>query len=157
MDTVFFLDLEETVIDSWGSARLVNTNLVRDFLHSNKVQKVGVFSFAIQNDSDRQEFFDKIAPNLAKALNIEFSRDCPTVAELRALDQHVTSTWFDSVFDFIQLRGKQQAFTLWANTNFRGTDCVLVDDTVDDVTVHNRLTGRNIHFVNVVNLRKFHV
>jgi hypothetical protein len=157
MDTAFFLDLEETVIDSWGSARLVNTDSVRKFLRLQGAQKVGVFSFAIQTDSDRQEFFDKIAPNLAKALDIEFRRDCPTVAELRALDQHVTSTWFDSVFDFIQLRGKQQAFTLWANTNFQGTNCVLVDDTVDDITVHNRLTGRNIHFVNVVNVSKFNV
>lgn len=157
MDTVFFLDLEETVIDSWGSARLVNTDSVRHFLRLQDATKVGVFSFAIQNDSDREEFFDKIAPRLADALDIQFSRECPTVTELRALDQHVTGTWFDSVFDFIQLRGKQQAFTLWANTNFRNTNCVLVDDTVDDITVHNRLTGRDIHFVNVVNLHKFFV
>lgn len=155
MDTEFFLDLEETVIDSWGSARLVNTNFMQAFLQRHGVKQVHIFSFAVWNDKDRDEFRSQIQPRLEQVLEVKIL-DCPTVEEMRRLDQAVTSTWFDGATDFIQVRGKQTAFTTWVNVKFPDRNCVLVDDQVLDVTVHNRRTGRNIHFVNVDNMALFH-
>lgn len=156
MDTRFFLDLEGTVIDNWSSPDLVNIDRVRNFLKRQNASKVDIFSFAIWSKHDQDVFREKLKTPLENVLDVKIQQ-FPSVEDMRAVDQGVTSTWFDSAVEFMQIRGKQNAFILWVNANFPNCHCILVDDIVQDITLHNRLTGRNTHFINVANMEKFDV
>ena len=47
-----YLDLEQTVIDSWDSGLLINSTTVKDWLERLAVKEVSVFSFAVWNEQE---------------------------------------------------------------------------------------------------------
>lgn len=149
-----FLDLEGTVVDDWTNMKLVNARRVGDFLQKLKVIEVGVFSFAVWNDNDLNLFKTDLQSRLESVLDVKVT-DVPTVKMMMDLDRNSTHTHFDDASDFITMRGKKNAFMNWVDHMFPNTDCMLVDDLVPDVTVHNRLTKRSVFFVNVTNMELF--
>jgi hypothetical protein len=68
-DTIF-LDLEDTVIESWHSPYYTNLQKVRKWLKDNAVTEVGIFSFAIHNDADKAVFDQQMRVGLTDALGI---------------------------------------------------------------------------------------
>lgn len=148
-----FLDLEETVIDSWQSGLLVNSHKVRDFLADQQVSNVTIFSFAVWNDEDQKTFAKEHQRSLQKALDTHVA-ECPTVQDFMQADTRLTGVhWHGDVTEFITLRGKMGAFVNWCKLHHPNHNCVLVDDVVDNVDIVNRDTGTTIRFINVGSLK----
>jgi hypothetical protein len=151
-----FLDLEETVIVSWHDRYFTNVQKVRDWLKEHQITEVGIFSFAIYNDADKEIFEKEIKVGLADAFGISITT-WPSVLEMMKIDTKFTGDrWFDprsvgqGVTDYINTRGKQQGFINFANAMYPDArNIALLDDVVQDVTLTYRDTGRQIHLVNV--------
>ena len=145
-----FLDLEETVINNWNDGLLVNTTRVREFLASQGATQFTVFSFAVWDKKDQQDFERLHRRALERALDCRVVA-CPSVADFQRVDTELTGVHFDSVTDYISIRGKVGAFTNWAR--FHGlAHALLVDDVVPNVDILDRDTGGVIRFVNVDSL-----
>jgi len=142
-----FLDLEETVITSWDEGLLCNTSKVREFLSKQKVTSFTVFSFAVWNDKDKVDFERLHRRSLELALDCVVT-GCPSVTDFMKADTELTGVKFDSLTDFISIRGKVGAFTSWVRFHEIG-DALLVDDVVPNLDVVNRDTGEVTRFINV--------
>ena len=150
-----WLDLEQTIIASFGNPELCNVQKIGAFLQANNVSEVGIFSFAIWNEADQHEFEKHIKPTIELALDVHVVT-WPTVQNMMKADFEYTGVRFDTaweVSEFIQLRGKMGAFEHFIRSrrpNF--IRAVLIDDVVTDTTITNRKTGQTIEFWNVDNL-----
>lgn len=150
-NTNVFLDLEGTVIDSWGAARAMNHDKVRAFLKLMDGAKVHCFSFAVHNSRDKGVFDTQLRPWLERELGVQFV-SCPSVQD--QIDFHRSKgVFFDNVNDFINDMGKVNAFEAWVAGNFPGTNNVLVDDVVPNKSVVLHDSNTNIVFVNVDKLK----
>lgn len=144
-----FLDLEETVIDSWDSGLLCNSSQVREWLAQHNVKQVDIFSFAVWNEQDQDKFWREMARPLNKALDVGMG-NCITVQDMMQQDRALTGIdWAGDVTEFICLRGKVGAFTNWCRLLHAGNDCVLIDDIVPNMDIINHDTGGSIKFINV--------
>ena len=145
-----FLDLEETVINNWSDGLLINATRVREFLATQGATQFTVFSFAVWDEKDQQDFDRWHRRALERALDCRVAA-CPSVADFQRVDTELTGVRFDSVTDYISIRGKVGAFTNWAR--FHGlAHALLVDDVVPNVDILDRDTGHVIRFVNVTSL-----
>lgn len=151
MNTCVFLDLEETIIDSWHSGLLVNVQVLRDFLEKNNVTEVGIFSFAVYNDRDLEIFNRDHKPFIERALNVTIT-SCVTVEQMMKKDTAFTGIFFDNVSDFISVRGKKDAFINFVNGNVKFDKAMLIDDVVPNMTVRFNDLNKEIELVNVLKL-----
>jgi len=158
-DTIF-LDLEDTVIESWHSPYYTNLQKVRKWLKDNTVTEVGIFSFAIHNDADKAIFDQQMRVGLTDALGIRITT-WPSVLEMMTIDTKYTGdhwvrpgvTQSEGVTDYVNMRGKQNAFINFVNATLPNSrHAALLDDIVEDVTLTYRNTGRQISMVNVLKL-----
>jgi hypothetical protein len=147
-----FLDLEETVINNWHDATLVNTTKVRDLLGTLGVSSVRLFSFALYHDKDRDRFNTVLKPFLERALDVKFL-DSPTVEDFLLADKQITGLHWDGITDFIQVRGKIDAFRSWCKAKFDKQHNILIDDTVPNATWHNTDTGLILQYIDVKRLK----
>lgn len=147
-----FLDLEETVIDNWDNAALVNTTKVKDWLASLGVSKVRLFSFAVYDQRDKDRFNTLLKPFLERVLEVEFL-DSPSVDDFQVADTLVTGLHWDSRHDFIQVRGKLDAFRSWCKHKFDKQHNILLDDAVPNATWKNDDSGLVLQYVNVDKLK----
>lgn len=155
MDSKFkiFLDLEETVIDSWDSGLLVNSGQVRDFLKQQDVTNVTIFSFAVWDTNDQKTFDKQHRRILQRALDTGIVL-VPTVQDFMHSDTELTGVeWHGDVTEFICLRGKVGAFINWCKLHHSNENCLLVDDVVPNMDVIDRDSGIIIRFVNVRTLQ----
>jgi hypothetical protein len=155
-----FLDLEETVIESWHSPYYTNIQKVRKWLQDNHVTEAGIFSFAIYDDRDKQRFEAEMKAGLSDVLGIRITT-WPSVLEMMAVDTKYTGTqWIMSAdtqsFDtteYINLRGKQQGFINYAKATLpESSKVALIDDVIDNLTMTYHDTGMQIELVNVLTL-----
>ena len=155
MDSKFkiFLDLEETVIDSWDSGLLVNSSQVRDFIKSQQASNVTIFSFAVWDANDQKTFDKQHRRVLQRALDTGIAL-VPTVQDFMLSDTKLTGVdWQGDVTEFICLRGKVGAFINWCKLHHSGENCLLVDDVVPNMDVIDRDSGVIIRLVNVNTLK----
>mgnify|MGYP003333734233 FL=1 len=145
-----FLDLEQTVITDWYDGYLANTTQVREFLATQKVTQFTVFSFAVWDQKDQDEFDSRHRRVLEKALDCRVAA-CPSVNDFMRVDTELTGVHFDSLTDFISIRGKVGAFTNWVRHHGL-SHALLVDDVVPNVDILDRDSGDVIRFVNVDSL-----
>lgn len=152
-NTQVFLDLEETVIDSWGSGLLINIQKVRSWLQQFGSKKpVHIFSFAVWDQQDQQEFEQRLRAPLEQALDTHVIT-VPSVEDLAREHFRVTGTRWESVTDFISHVGKPGGFEFWAEHRFTGSHCVLLDDVVPNKTVTNHDTNTVVELVNIKRLK----
>ena len=122
-----FLDLEETVINSWNDHRLCNLSGLRRFFKANAVTEVTVFSFAIYDERDK-EYFEKHLKSLVEdALAVKVVA-WPSVDDLLKTILWKYGTSFDRV-ELINVWGKTRAFFDFCRAT-QEEDCVLIDDVV---------------------------
>ena len=144
-----FVDLEETVIDSWNSGMLLNSAQVREWLHARGCRQVHIFSFAVWHAADRVHFDRNFRRMLTRALDVGIV-SCPTVEDFMAADRAVTRThWGTDLGEFVGMRGKVGAFTSWCELHHAGQHNVLLDDVVPNAVWTNTDTGTTLEFVNV--------
>lgn len=148
-----FLDLEETVIDSWQSGLLINATAVREFLKARNAKSVHIFSFAIWHDSDVWEFRKRLCRPLERALDISVAQIL-SAEQMMMIDTEKTNLHHDSITDFVALRGKIGAFMSWCGHRFPDQHCVLVDDVVPNATWKNHDTMLTCEFVNIETVKK---
>lgn len=142
-----FLDLEDTVIEpvpfGWANTFLINIGKVKAFMAEFKPDAVHLFSFAVHDQAELKRFNYHVRPRLESALGIELSM-CLTVdddilpvcAAARSLVPSLVS-----FSDLVEFWGKQEAFRLFVQRHFAGTEnttVALLDDSVTDEDFHFR-------------------
>lgn len=151
-----WLDLEQTIIASWDDVFLINVTTIRDFLKSRNITEVGIFSFAIYNEADKEEFRKNIKPIIELALGVTVIA-WPSVRDMIRVEKQYSGVVFDSeyeVHDYIQLRGKKDGFINYVNATCEFETAILIDDVVPDLTLSHRFKGWSIELWNVDSLRK---
>lgn len=151
MNTCVFLDLEETIIDSWESGNLVNVQVIKDYLEKNNIKEVGIFSFAIYNDRDLDIFSRDHKTAIERVLNVTISTVI-SVEQMLKLDTAFTGLFFESVSDFISIRGKKDAFINFVNGNVKFDKAILIDDVVPNMSIKYHDVNAEIELVNVLKL-----
>jgi hypothetical protein len=151
---LFFIDLEQTIIESWQAPDLINVQRIRSFLEQNNADEVRIFSFAIWNEIDKHRFNDDIKPRIEDALGLPVM-SWPSVQDMMRADfDHTGDRWEKGheVSEFIQLRGKEHAFFNFVCNQYNFTRAVLIDDVVPDMTRSHRIKGWSVEFWNVDSL-----
>ena len=150
-----FLDLEETVIDSWDSAKLLMTNCraIRRMLKSRGVNEVTIFSFAVQTPEEREEAMTHLRPRLEKVLDVKIV-DVILVQQMQQADQQWRKCRLDDMTEFIMLRGKTDAFFAWASLKHPGEQCTLIDDVVPNSESRDWDTDTVVEFRNIEQVRE---
>lgn len=154
VDTVCFLDLEQTIISIWTDPVLCNVGKIRSFLEENDIKTVGIFSFAIYNYNDQVIFEREIKPMIERALGVTVLT-WPSVQDQVKADQEFTGRRSYSDFeihDFIAYRGKQDAFrnyVLSKLSKYQFRRAILIDDVVPDQTIVDRRNNWAIEYYNV--------
>ena len=137
-----FLDLEDTIIDDFYSCLLINVERVQQFMMDEKPDALGVFSHALANEKDLQTARKNIFPALERLFRLSIEPSLtPTVDELVAIiakQKHFHPEAFstDEFFDFFGKRESFEGFVM-SRQDLRGTECVLLDDSVDNIEIHH--------------------
>jgi len=134
-----FLDLEDTVIRpvfSWQQTELINRGPVQRVFNSFRPDRVSVFSFAIHNQRELDQFDQWCRPDLERWLGaftfVPRVDEDIVPAACRITGMHPSSVSFGDASDFWS---KQQSFRLWLRDcaeTFRGSRIVFLDDVVWD-------------------------
>jgi hypothetical protein len=140
-----FLDLEDTVIapvlNGWWNTELMNVEKIKRVIEEFQPDVVNIFSFAIHNDRERDEFVQSGTKAMVeKALGCTISA-VPTV-ENEIIDKCCNAKWLShKTVDFMDIRdfwGKHDAFRLSCQELFKNnwlmwmqeTEVMLLDDDV---------------------------
>lgn len=139
--TKVFLDLEDTIINSWDDPTLINVDSIREWLGGRewvgghfdrpRTTSVSIFSFAIWDEKDKQDFVRsglKLA--IERALLIEEIVEWLSIEEMQRIVEEWSGFRFESRIDFMQLHGKHWAFTKVCLAREQNTTCILLDDAV---------------------------
>lgn len=141
-----FLDLEDTiitpVIDGWHNVELVNIDKIKKTIDMFKPDFVDIFSFAIHNQFEFEQFNKTIRPFIEQELNVKLNM-VPTVdvhiknACCEILKIHPDKIDFDDMSTFWS---KQESFRLFCRHQFRKnnfaltnqlTEVLFLDDAVE--------------------------
>ena len=125
-----FFDLEDTLITTFDNPRIINTSKIIKF-NSDLPVEVGIFSFAIWNETHRLHFNSYIKPMIEDAFNI-------IVIDVPTMDEMVTALktkWvvIEDIYDLFDFFDKERAFIEYCQIMFPEQSCILVDDRVNNV------------------------
>ena len=151
VDTIVFLDLEQTIIASFDDPFLINVQSIKQFLQDRNVTEVGIYSFAIWDQKDQHTFETHIKPTIELALGITV-KTWPTLQDFVRADREYTGIRFDPEFEtheFIQLRGKKDGFLHYVQHKYNFKKAILIDDVVPNLTIIDRDRDRTIELWNV--------
>ena len=154
MNSKLFLDLEETIIDSWASGLLINTDIIKSWVGRTRQDcEVHIFSFAIWNDEDKSDFERRFKPVLERVLEVEIV-SWPSVEEvMNAVSKH-RNFRFESMTEFIAFEGKVGALTDFAfASGWEACLVTLIDDVVPNRMVRDMDRNLTLDFVNVNSLK----
>lgn len=152
---MILLDLEETVIDSWANGSLCNIQKIKSFLNSPLMKEINqditIFSFAIWNDTDKDVFNKRFHDILENVLERKIVA-VPTVENMMVNDTKITGVRFDSITDFVSIRGKVGAAISWCNHFHKNETVIFIDDVIPNATWSNLDNKMVIDFFNVNSL-----
>jgi hypothetical protein len=153
-DSNIYLDLEETIIQSWHDPLLINVEKLRSWLHDHNAKKIHIFSFAIYNDRDSKLFEDSYKPMIERALQVEILT-FPSIITMAKCDTEQTGQYWlresesIGIIDYVNTRGKQDGFVKWAEFHHEGETSVLIDDVVKNMMVSFWDSDTHIETINV--------
>ena len=130
--TTLWLDIEGTIIKSWEEPFIINQEKIQNLICEFLPDEIGVFSFAIWNDKDREFFKDQIGPHLEKIFGIQITH-IPTKQEVFQAIKKANKKQFD-FDDFCDFWGKENGFSDWIRATNSGTH-ILIDDLVEDCEI----------------------
>lgn len=144
-----FLDLEGTVITLIDDPVLGNISKVKEWLDKEDVMAVGIFSFAIDNNEERNTFMKSwTRRTLDEVLGTIIGNVVTTEDACRAARQ-VHKVSFEALWEFKQLWGKERGFIDFARNKFKDAEVVLLDDMVPNMTMIMPDLNLTIRMVNV--------
>lgn len=131
MKKILFLDLENTVIDTWYDQNIVSDKVkIKEWIERHFFDEVVVFSFAIWNDDDKIEFKIHIKNRLESVFEIKFNEEVFSIEDIQRFTQNQMKCLVDR--DDIFAFGKHQGFINTVMQRFKGNICVLLDDMVSN-------------------------
>ena len=151
---LFFIDLEQTIIPCWDDPCVMHSQAerIRDFLHAQDAAEVHIFSFAIWNQKDKQDFVSRgIERAIEDSLQLPVMT-YPSVEDMMRVDFRYSGVKFENIMEFVQMRGKKDAFIHYVLGSCDFQKAVLIDDVVPDLTVTHRKKGWSIELWNVDSL-----
>jgi hypothetical protein len=143
-----FLDLEETIVSSWADPVFVNVEKIDSFLHNHRVREIHIFSFAIDNETDKNVFEQSgLKKAIEDKLNVTIA-SYPSTQEIMNACSSRTGNHFE-LFEFKSLWGKMRAFHDFCNAKFSGCECWLLDDVVQNTLFINHDNDTIIYTVKI--------
>lgn len=142
---IVFVDLEETLVESWTNLLLCKKSKVEAFVeeHGNVVQ---LFSFAVWDDNDIKIFNDQIKPVCEAGHGLVFEKVWCCKDFLYAVKKY-TGVHFE-LHEILSVWGKARTFEDFVlNLGLRDTEFVLLDDVVPNKVVTFQDTGNVIRYV----------
>lgn len=156
MSTLLFLDLEETVIESWDNPLLMNVSNVREFIASARPTAIGIFSWAIWSEDDRTLAKTEIIPVLNKVFNISIDLSFIPTKDETISGAVAPFKWDNDIHESLLLSGnKGLVFQEWVRkANLPFDKIILLDDMVPNLSITDKSTNQTIDLVNVKDLFK---
>jgi hypothetical protein len=142
-----WLDLEQTIIDSYESGKLINVRKIKRFLDELEMGNLNIWSFVVYNEDDREGFVGGLCGILEEVLGRQII-EVPTIIEIRDKVFCYEGIRYDSVMDFMQLNGKHWSFMKYCLGNRVGKKSLLIDDVVPNLSIMDE-HGTYIRLVNV--------
>lgn len=134
MKTVF-LDLEKTIIYSWDDPIVINEGIIINQLQLIRPDFVGIYSFAIYDEQDRNIFLKIMKQEIENTLHIKIEPSLIfTVLEIA---KTVLKMQTGDVQKFIQTYGKQKSFQEFIKQKFQEGEFILIDDLVENFEIPN--------------------
>lgn len=144
--TVVLFDLEDTLIDSWRSGKLLLDKFpkikedLNCILHPGAV--AGIFSFAVDNVKEGDEAFNMMKDpikthfglDLQKEFIFPFDKICDVLSDETRADMGSLAK-----FEIANLLGKEFSFQIFTRA-FPGIDFILIDDALSGCAVVVRET-----------------
>jgi hypothetical protein len=147
-----YLDLEETIIDNWDSGLLINSSFIRKWLDANHLGDIHIWSFAIYNDQDKNDFVKHLQDRICRVLNRSVL-SYPSIAESMAVVFKYDHVQYESRFEFVQLNGKHWSFFKYCMMQHIGEHCILIDDAVPSWTLTDNKTGTTVELINILDIK----
>lgn len=141
-----FLDLEDTIIRSWGEPDLMNAQKIRVWLDKHDVSELHIFSFAIWDHHDQVHFEKTMKMPLERVCGRDILSWMSVHEMQRASTDFTRLRWLDQR-DFMQIRGKHGAFFDVCKATQKDAHCVLLDDAVPRETLLCHSLGLQLDLV----------
>lgn len=143
MKTVF-LDLEKTIIHSWDDPVIINEVIVTERLTSIRPDLIGIYSFAIYDDRDRNYFLHSMKQEIEDSFHLKI--ETSLVFTVQEIANTILKAQVKDIQTFIQTHGKQNSFQEFIITKFKEGEFVLIDDLVENIEVS--IDQLNLQFIN---------
>lgn len=139
MNTVFMIDLEETIIDSFSTNfEIIHANRIKKFINDYNIQLFEVVSNAVFDHPDLLIYNKTIKPVLEDFFKVKFS--CRPICDYIDSTPKWKKTYNLSDFEFISIIGKRriiEEYILATVKDYNNTNrFILIDDQYDDITTH---------------------
>jgi len=132
---ILFLDLEQTIIDVWQDANIIQVQVpfIKEVIRKFKPEHIGIFSFAIDNESDKEHFRNRMQDKIEMAIGMKITwKHIMSTSEMIKLIKKLNHTVAMDAVDFFTWFNKEKALIdCLKASSFQGRAC-LIDDTVDD-------------------------
>lgn len=154
MKTSIWIDLEETVIESWYNRIPLSNNIrkICKWVDANADQpqpRINIFSYAIHNEEDFDYFWNNIEPILSYEFPNHYTINKTITVQFLLKNQMFHST---TTFEYMQFVSKYNAFFNYVlNLNCFDTKFVLFDDCVPNTKIEFKDTGNIIETININN------
>lgn len=157
-----FLDLEETLIESWSDHTLLVNKIVKINRFVNKtlvetkqplsVPRFGLMSWAVYNDKDKRQFQEELQPWLEEQMQITFSNEL-----ILSIDDWISLVMNNcgillSREDIFDLSDKE-TILFWLRNAKKGfpTGHIIL---IDDVVKHNNVIISDSRKITILNVDK---
>jgi len=133
---VLYLDLEGTIIKDWQEPVILwsKVDRIKRMIEIDETQgelgKLGIFSWAIWDDKDKQKFEDTLYKPISNAIGMQIDLDSiPSVDDLVTLfsTEGYTRHERQDIFDFYN---KESAFIKYCRLHYKEGSFILMDDVV---------------------------
>lgn len=150
MKNIVWLDLEETLIDSWGEFNILDQKVenIKTLLKKVKPDEMSVWSFAIWTEKDIARFnTNGIKQQLEDLLEFKFS-NIHTIDEMQKMVEQYDGFKYVNTVEFIQINQKLWSFVKYC-FNHNNTNFWLIDDCIPNMTIQNKDNNVTINCINI--------
>lgn len=141
MDKKLFLDLEETLIESWNNPTLLpeKVSVIREFCKEHSITEATMFSLAIFDERE-VEFFNKHFKEwLEKHLEISLQALALEVVFKEIISKNGILANMNELSDIFIFNMKEQAFTEWIfKKEDKNVEFILFDDMIQNKDIFIR-------------------
>jgi hypothetical protein len=149
-----FLDLEETIINSWNDKLFLHhVDKIRKWLDKNEIKEIHIWSFAIWDESDKQHF---VTSRLMEDIETALGRPIISyysVEEMQTKVEYYEGMIYDCRTEFMQINGKRWSFIKYCLGSHKDCECILIDDAVPNQTLIDHDKNLTIQLINVLSTR----